>query len=240
MSYDIYSCKEHRKRLKERFKKNSLETFHSSEVVELLLSFTVPKKDVRVLSKALIQKFKSLRGIVDAPAEELKALPGIGENAALLIKLIKNVSGVYLKEHIVGSDVIHGPRDVLNYLKLTLSSENIEKFLAIYLNSRNEAIAIEVLHEGTINQTTVYPRKAIELAFRYNARSVIFVHNHPSGDPTPSEADRQLTKALDRASFAVDLIVHDHLVIGRNRHFSAREHGWIMGHPMQLPKAASR
>lgn len=222
---------EHRRSLKARFRKGSLEGFHDYEILELLLLYAVPKKDVKHLAKSMLKRFRGIRGVFDASAEELKTVEGMGENAAVLIKLVKDMTGVYLKERMMGSDVMRCTKDVLDYLNLTLSGERVEKFLAIYLNARNEVLAVETLHEGTINQTAVYPRKAIEKAFKHNARSVIFVHNHPSGDATPSNVDRQLTRVLDRAALAVDLLVHDHLIIGKSKHFSARENGWIIGYP---------
>ena len=230
--------KDHRKILKERFKQGSLQGFHRYEILEFLLLYAVPKKDVKPLAKALIMRFNGLRGVFDATPEELKGVNGAGENAVVLIKLFKDITGVYLKERMMGKDIITCTRDVLDYLKLTLSGERVEKFMAIYLNGRNEVLAIEILHEGTINQTVVYPRKAIEKAFKHNASSVVFVHNHPSGDATPSDVDWRLTRVLDRAALAVDLFVHDHIIIGKNRHFSARENGWIIGCPVNHHKAA--
>ena len=234
----LCSNRDHRRILKERFKQGSLQGFHSYEILEFLLLYAVPKKDVKPLAKALITRFKGLRGVFDATPEEFKGVTGIGENAVVLIKLLKDITGVYLKERMMGKDIITCTRDVLDYLKLTLSGERVEKFLAIYMNGRNEVLAIEILHEGTINQTVVYPRKAIEKAFKHNASSVVFVHNHPSGDATPSDVDWQLTRVLDRAALAVDLFVHDHIIIGKNRHFSARENGWIIGCPVNHHKAA--
>jgi len=217
----------HRERLRERFKKAGLAGFHDYEVLELILTYAIPRRDVKPLAKTLIERFKGLRGVLDASFEELHSVNGIGENAALLLKFMKEVSGEYLKERVMKKDVIRSPEDVLNYLNLTLSGEKVEKFLAIYLNSKNEILSVETLHEGTIDQTVVYPRKVIENAFRHNARSIIFVHNHPSGDPTPSVKDRELTKELHKAASAVDIIVHDHIIIGKNGHFSARDGGWL-------------
>ncbi|MBI1910772.1 MAG: DNA repair protein RadC [Deltaproteobacteria bacterium] len=235
----ILSDRDHKKRLKERFKRNVFTDFHNHEILELILTYAVPKKDVKLLANALVKRFKGLRGVFDATQEELKSVDGIGQNAALLIQLIKNVAGEYLKETMMGKDVIRNPKEVLDYLKLKLSGERVEKFLAIYLNSKNEVLAIEILHEGTINQTVVYPRKVIELAFRHNARSIIFVHNHPSGDATPSALDKNLTMILDRAALAVDIIVHDHLIIGKNVYFSARENGWIIGCPTRATRSVA-
>lgn len=242
MPNDINSNGEHRKMLKERFLRGSLDGFHNAEVLEFLLSYASPRRDIKGVAKALIKHFKGFRGVFDASIDELKAVEGVTENAAILIKLVKGVAGEYLKERMMVKDVIGCPEDVLDYLNLCLSGERVERFLAIYMNSKNEVLAIEELHEGTINQTVVYPRKAIELAFKHNAQSVIFVHNHPSGDATPSSMDRQLAKTLDRAADAVDLIVHDHLIIGKNSHFSARESGWFTSYPSHFisPMAADR
>jgi len=220
--------REHRERLRERFRAGSFGDLHPHEVLELILGYTVQGRDPRPLARALLKKFHCLRGVFDATAEELEGVKGVGEGAALLIKLFKEAGGAYLKERMMGRDAIKNSKDVLDYLNLTLSGERVEKFLALYMNAKNEVIAIEVLHEGTINQTVVYPRKAIEKAFKHNAQGVIFVHNHPSGDATPSNVDRQLTVVLGRAANAVDIVVHDHLIIGRNKHFSARENGWML------------
>jgi len=230
--------REYRKRLRERFEKNSFDGFHNHEILEFLLAFAVQGRDPRPLARALIKRFKSLRGVFDATHDELKGVNGMGDNAIVLVRLLKEVAAVYLKERMMGKDVMRSQKDVLDYLNFFLSGERVEKFLAIYLNSRNELLAIETLHEGTINQTVVYPRKAIEKAFKHNAHSVIFVHNHPSGDPTPSNVDWQLTGVLDRAAQAVDLIVHDHIIIGRNKHFSTRDNGWIAGGPGRVRRPA--
>lgn len=238
----IVAERERREDLKERFTRGAHGGLRSDEILELILGYAIQKGDVKALSGRLIKRFGGLRGVFEATHEELMAVAGIGETTAVLIRLVKGVSKAFLKERIIGKDAVRCTKDVLDYLDMTLSGERIEKFLAIYLNARNEVLSVEVLHEGTINQTAVYPRKAIELAFRHNASAMIFVHNHPSGDPTPSGMDRQLTRVLDRAASAVDLIVHDHIVIGRNRHVSMRDRGWIghnsHGHNVRLLSAS--
>lgn len=205
-------------------------------VLEQLLSYAVKEKDIPEVSGGLMKRFKGLRGVLDASHEELKDSGWLTENGAVFLKFAKEAAGVYLKERMMGKDAVRNMKCVLDYLNLTLSGERIEKFLAVYLNSKNEVISVDVLHEGTINQTVVYPRKAIERAFRHKASAIIFVHNHPSGDSTPSAMDRQLARTLDGAAAAVDLSVIDHIVIGKNRHFSAREHGWMSGGPLSKIK----
>jgi len=210
------------------------------KILENLLCFALPPRKAAGVARALKERFGGLRALLDSPVEELMEVEGLGEKAASLIAFMKPLAASYLKEKIADRDIIKDPRDVINYLKLTLSAERVEKFMGLYLNSRNELLAIEVLHEGTLTHSLVYPRKVIELAMRHNASSVIFVHNHPGGDPSPSRADCLLMRRLEKAAATVDITVHDHMIIGRNRHFSARANGWPFenspGHPIAAEK----
>lgn len=216
----------HRQRLREKFLKAGLSGLHDYEVVELLLTYAIPRMDVKPLAKSLVKKFKGLRGILDASMEELTCTPGMGEHSAGLIKLAKEMGQAYLEEQILDKDILNSPKEVVDFLTIKLAGERDEKFLALFLSSKNEVLAIETINEGTINQTAVYPRKVIEHALRHNARSIIFVHNHPSGDSTPSKSDIRLTKELEDAARTVDILVHDHIIIGRNSHHSLRDSGW--------------
>lgn len=210
------------------------------KILENLLGFALPPRKAARAASALKDRFGGMRALLDAPVEELMKVEGLDEKAASLITLMKPLAASYLREKIADRDIIKDPRDVINYLKLTLSAEKVEKFLGLYLNSRNELLAVEVLHEGTLTHALVYPRKVIELAMRHNASSVIFVHNHPGGDPSPSKADCLLMRRLEKAAATVDITVHDHMIIGRNRHFSARANGWPFenspGHPVAAEK----
>ncbi|MCK5256396.1 MAG: DNA repair protein RadC [Deltaproteobacteria bacterium] len=217
----------HRRRLRQRFKKTGLEGFHDYEFVELLLTYAIPQRDVKPIAKELIQHFGGIKGVFDASIEELASVKGIGERSAILIKLLKDGATLYLKTRIKSKEVLSSPQDVFNFCRYALSGERNEKFTVIYLTTKNEVIEVETLDEGTINRTAVYPRKVIEGAIRHNASALIFVHNHPSGDPTPSITDRRLTEDLEKAASTVDITVHDHIIIGKDSHFSGRENGWL-------------
>jgi DNA repair protein RadC len=220
---------EQQKRLVKRFKRTRLESFYDDEVLELFVSLAFPKKNAALLAGRLLERFKGFREIFEATQEELESVWGVGEKEAVFIRFMREMVGVYLKRRLERKSVVRYPRDVLDFLNLTLSEERNEKFLAIYLNAKNEVLGVEILYEGTIDQMHVYPRKAIEHALKYNARSVIFAHNHPSGDPTPSRADLELSMVLEMAALAVDMNVHDHIIIGKHTHFSGRENGWLLG-----------
>ncbi len=217
---------ERRRRLLERFEKTKLEGFSDYEVVELLLSFVVPRRNVGLMAEKLLEECESLRGTFDAPQEKLEAIEGIKGNTAVFLKVTKEVMSFYLKKQIIRRDVVHSRKDVLDFLSATISSEKNEKLFAIYLNSKNIILGVETLQEGSINKIIVYPRSVVEKALKQNARSLILVHNHPSGDITPSKDDWQLTELLRKALSLVDIMVHDHIIIGRDCHYSFRESAW--------------
>ncbi|MFQ5466051.1 MAG: RadC family protein [Thermodesulfobacteriota bacterium] len=199
------------------------------ELLERLLSYPLKERGVRETVEALIERFGGIRGVLDATGEELGSVSGVGENTSVFLKLIKEVAVSYRRERLRGKDAIRHSRELLEYLCLATSGEKVEKFLAVYLNERNEVISIEVLYEGALNGTTIYPRKAIEKAFDLDARAVIFAHNHTSGEACPSGSDVRTMMALDQAALSVKLIIHDHLIICKDTYFSARENGWIIG-----------
>lgn len=225
--------------LRDRFRKGSLEGFTAAEVVELILSFASPGKGRKRLSANVAARFGGLRGLLDASREELREA-GLEDEAALLIGLVKSTAGAYLREKIEGRDVIGNPLDLINYLRAELGGKRSEMFLGVYLSARNEVISMEIIHEGPVSCAVIYPRKVIEAAFRHNARAVIFARSLPDGEPAPSKADYELTRGLERAASAVDIIVHDHIIIGRNAHFSARENGWPSYLPSSLQKASDK
>lgn len=229
----------HRARLRSRFLKGGAAALQDYELLELLLTFAIPYSDVKPLAKSLIEQFGSLSQVLDAPLEDLLevrvTLPGKGgtrdmrltEYSATLIRLVKALFETYLREEALKRQRIPSLEVLVDYCRTTMGGLKDEQFRVLYLNSQNEIIAEEILQEGTVNQTVVYPRKILELALKHKATGLILVHNHPSGNPTPSASDRELTQTIIKASRALNLTVHDHLIISRHGYFSLAEHDML-------------
>jgi DNA repair protein RadC len=215
---------EHRKRLREKFQKAGAEGLHDYELLELLLTYALPRKDVKPIAKVLLDRFDGLAGVLDATQHELEEIKGLGPNSATLIRLVKELCTVYLAERAKEKDVLSSPQAVVDFARSKLAGLPHEAFMVIYLNTKNEVIEHEVIHEGTVDRAVVYPRKIIESALAHHAVGLILVHNHPSGYPDPSEEDKQLTRAAVEAARTVDIRVLDHIIVGKNGYFSFREH----------------
>jgi len=213
----------HRKRLRERYKKVKLKGWQDYEILELLLTYVIPRKDTKPVAKRLIRSFKSLSGVLETPKEDLQEIEGVGERTALLFDLLKQSSVKYLKENLDNRDILSSPEAVYNYLRASLKGCKNEELKAIFLNSRNAPIAIEKIQEGTVNKSVVYPRKVIEQALRHKAVSVIFAHNHPGGSLKPSFDDREMTERLKSALNTVDIALLDHIIISSQGYFSFKE-----------------
>jgi len=217
------------------FKENGLNALNGNEAVELLLGYAGLKDAEGAARLTQARTGQGLRPVFDAPNDVLVA--EAGDSGALIIKIIKALGALYMKERLIGREIAKNPQPLYDYLILTLSNERVEKFAAVYLDAKCEAIDVEVLHVGTINQTAVYPRVCVEAALRRKAAGLIFAHNHPSGDPAPSPQDKLLMGYLDRAADAVGLTVYDHLIIGRGKVFSFRDAGgWRMERPSETKK----
>lgn len=228
MGEDISSAKPHylghRKRLKEKLLKGGAAFLADYEMVELILSLSITRKDVKPLAKELLARFGSFSAILDATPEQLSEVKGIGENSVGVIRLIKDSSIKYLRERSKGKNVLSSPEALIDYCRMAMVGLKDEEFRVIYLSSKNEVIEDEALFKGAVDQTAVYPRKVIERALYHNATALIFVHNHPSGALNPSRADLALTKLLKDAAEALQIKVHDHLIVTKEGHYSfARE-----------------
>ena len=217
----------HRKRLRDRFIKGGLAGFSDYEIVELLLSLGTPRRDCKQQAKEAIKRFKTLRGVLSASLEELQEINGVGAHSALGIRLVQEAAREFLKEKIVDKPVYKSAQEMFDYLYHSMRDLKKEVFKVIYLNSRSQIIDTADLFEGTVSSSAVSPREVMEGAIKSNAASIIFVHNHPSGNAEPSRSDKQLTKDLVYAGSIMQIKVLDHLVIGNDRYFSFAGEGLI-------------
>ncbi len=217
----------HRKRLREKFINSGLKGFHDYEIIELLLSLGTPRKDCKPSAKAAIERFKTLRGVLEASPEELQQIDGIGPHSAFGIKLVQEVAREFLKERIIDQPVYKSAQEIFDYLYHSMRDLKKEVFKVLYLNSQNQIIDTEDLFAGTVNSSAVAPREVVESAIKNKATSLIFVHNHPSGNPEPSQSDRELTRDLVYAGSIMRIKVVDHIIIGNNKFFSFAGEGLI-------------
>ena len=225
MPPDAPHYKDHRQRLKKKFTDSGIGAFHDYEVLELLLSYAIPQRDVKPLAKDLLKKFGALKGVMDAEQQERENITGMGAHSAVLIKLVKELGALYLKEKAKEKPQITCTKELLDYCKTRMGGLKDEQFHVIYLDAQNKIIEIETIQEGIVNQAVVYPRKVLENALAQKASAIILVHNHPSGYVKPSDADIRLTRTIQETAKILDILVHDHVIIGENRFFSFREEG---------------
>ena len=217
----------HRERLREKFVKSGIAGFHDYEIIELLLSLGTPRRDCKKQAKEAIKKFKTLRGALSASLEELQEIDGIGSHSAFGIRLVQEVAREFLKEKIIDKPIYKSSQQIFDYLYHSMRDLKKEVFKVIYLNSQNQIIEIADLFEGTVNSSSISPREVIESAIKYNAASLIFVHNHPSGNPEPSGSDKEVTRDLVFAGSIMRIRVLDHIIIGNNTYFSFAGEGLI-------------
>lgn len=206
----------HRERLRERALAGGVGTLPDYEVLELLLFRAIPRGDVKPLAKALINRFGSLAATLGATLDELRTVPGIGDATALDLKLVHEASLRTAKSAIGRRPVISSWSALLAYVKTALAHESREQFRVLFLDKKNQLIADEVMNRGTVDHAPVYPREVTRRSLELSASALILVHNHPSGDPTPSNADVEMTRQVVEACRVLRVSVHDHLVVGRH------------------------
>ncbi|MDD4875686.1 MAG: DNA repair protein RadC [Dehalococcoidales bacterium] len=217
----------HRKRLRDKFIKSGLAGFHDYEIIELLLTLGSPRKDCKQPAKEAIKRYKTLRGVLEAPAEDLQQIEGIGPYSAFGIKLVQEVAREFLKEKIIDQPIYTSSQEIFDYLYHSMRDLKKEVFKVIYLNSQNQIIDTSDLVEGTVNSSAISPRDVIEGSIKHNAVSLIFAHNHPSGNPAASRSDKDLTRDLIYAGSIMLIKVLDHIIIGNGKYFSFASEGLI-------------
>ncbi len=217
----------HRARLRERFMQSDGAQFPDYELLELILFAAKPRGDVKPLAKALLKQCGSFAGVIHASEGTLLAVPGSGPAVVSTLKTIKASAERLLKEEVKEQPVLQSWQALLDYCRIAMGSEKVEQFRILFLDHKNKLIADEVQQRGTINHTPVYPREVIKRALELGAAAIILSHNHPSGDPHPSEADVEMTLKIIDAAEAVGITVHDHLIIAGSQHYSFKSYGLI-------------
>jgi DNA repair protein RadC len=226
----------HRKRLREKFLKSGLTGFQDYEIIELLLSLGRPRVNCKPQAKEAIKRFKSLRGVLEAAPEELQRISGIGPHSIFGIKFTQAVAREFLKEKSLEKPVCGSSQEIYDYFYHSMRDLKKEVIKLVYLNSQNQIIEIKDLSQGTVDSSFVYPREVMEGAIRCSAVSLVLVHNHPSGNPAPSESDKDLTRDLVYAGAMLQIKILDHIIIGDNRFFSFAAEGLIGRCEMELIK----
>jgi len=215
----------HRKRLRERFERSGLEGFHDHEVLELVLCYAIPRRDVKPVAKELLSQFGSLASVLDASLARLQQVDGVGPNAAILLTLLPRILDRYQQDRWKQKPTFNSTQQAVAYLSSMLGTFRDERFCILTLNSSNSLIAMEEIQKGSVNRTAVFPRQVVEACMKHRATAVILAHNHPGGDPNPSTADRHLTRKLKKILNDLDIQVHDHIIVAGLNHFSFAEHG---------------
>jgi DNA repair protein RadC len=213
----------HRERLLQKYAERGLRAFADYEVLEFLLTFALPRIDTKPLAKELITRYGTVSAVINAPLDELCEIKGLGRRSAVLFALVKDVISYSLKENIVGKPIITDRGDVEEYLRVYFSHLRDEYVAALYLDNGNHVLGMEILAEGTVNRCVVFPRKVIEGAIKLSAASFILIHNHPAGTAAASEEDWKTTERIFNVGKQVDIPMHDHIIISRDKTVSLRE-----------------
>lgn len=217
----------HRQRLRERFLRDGGESFADYELLELLLCLAIPRRDVKPLAKALIKTFGSFAAAVAADPAALRAVDGVGDATVAALKLARASALRLSLAQAMKRDVVSSWQALIDYCRASIAFAGVEEFHVLFLDGKNAVIAAERQQTGTVNHAPVYPREVMKRALELGAQALIVVHNHPSGDPTPSEADIAMTKDLCAAADHLGLVLHDHLIIARGSHASFRSLGLL-------------
>jgi DNA repair protein RadC len=224
----ISSCKEaphyfgHRDRLRARLREAGAEALADYEFLELILFRALPRRDVKPLAKALLNRFGSFAEVISAPAALLREVNGMGDAAVAELKIVQGAAARLARGEITRRPVLSSWSAVLDYCRAAMAFSERESFRILFLDKRNQLIADEVQQTGTVDHTPVYPREVVRRALELSATALVLVHNHPSGDPTPSRADIQMTKQIVDVARPLGIEVHDHIIVGREGHASLK------------------
>jgi DNA repair protein RadC len=213
----------HRDRARQRFLKVGPEALEDYELLELTLQMLLPRRDTKALAKDLLRRFGSFSAVFSAPLARLEEVRGLGELSRTNLKIIQAVAQRFARDAVDREQpILSSWAQLLDYCRATMAFEDIEQFRILFLDKKNRLIADEVQQKGTVDHTPVYPREVIKRSLEFSATALILVHNHPSGDPSPSTADVQMTKQIIDVAKPLGLTVHDHIIIGKSGHASMK------------------
>ena len=219
--------RDHRKRLRQRFMEGGAAAMPDYELLELVLFRAIPRQDVKPLARALIEAFGDFNRVISAPAARLAKVPGAGEAVIQELKIVEAAAQRLARSRVMQRPVLSSWDALLDYCHTAMAHRATEGVRVLYLDRKNVLIADEEQGQGTVDHVPVYPREVVRRALELSASAIILVHNHPSGDPTPSEADIAMTRAIEAAAATLDIALHDHLIIGKERELSMRAGGFL-------------
>ena len=217
----------HRERLRKRFRDAGADALPDYEMIELVLFRAVPRRDTKPLAKAILARFGTFAEAMSAPDELLKEVPGLSVAAITEIKLVRAAALRLVRGEVLERSVLASWSQVLDYCRASMGFEPKEQLRILFLDKRNQIIADEVQQEGTVDHTPVYVREVVKRALELSATAIVLVHNYPSGDPTPSRADIEMTKQIVQSAKNLGIVVHDHIIVGKQGHASFRGLGLI-------------
>jgi DNA repair protein RadC len=212
----------HRERLRERFREAGADAVSDYELLELLLFRALPRRDVKPLAKSLLEKFGSFAEVITAPEPRLAEVKGLGDSAVTELKIVQAAASRLVRGRVKKRPALSSWSAVLDYCRTAQAFADREQFRVLFLDKRNQLIADEVQQVGTVDHTPVYPREVVKRALELSATAIILVHNHPSGDPTPSHADIQMTQQIIAVAQPLGISVHDHIIVGKEGHVSLK------------------
>ncbi len=219
------SAEGHRTRMRARLLQSGPDSVADHELLEMMLFLALPRRDTKPIARALLTRFGSFANAVSAPLADLRTIEGLGDAGIAALKTIQAAALRLARSEVLNLPVLNNWDRLMEYLQMVLGRERIEQFRILFLDNRNRLLADEAQARGTVNHTPVYPREVVKRALELHATGLILVHNHPSGDPSPSREDIEMTRLIGQAASALSVVLHDHVIIGNGRWFSFRREG---------------
>ena len=221
------SAEGHRQRLRQRLLTAGADSVADHELLELVLFLALPRRDTKPIARALLTRFGSFANVIAAPPAELRGVDGLGDAGSAALKTVQAAALRLMRSELKDRPVLSNWDSLMGYLSAQLARERVEQFRILFLDGKNRLLADEAQARGTVNHTPVYPREVAKRALEVHATAIILVHNHPSGDPTPSPLDLQMTAQVKRALATVDVVLHDHIIVGNGAWQSLRQQGLL-------------